>query len=300
MRIDFLGLHAFVAIAERGSFQHAAAHLNLSQTALSHRMRKLEDDLGVRLLSRTTREVSLTPAGLSLLPKVKGMIEELSHSLDDLRQHGRFQQESLSIGCLPTIAAGYLPSAVARFRVRYPDVVLRIHDNSANEIATLVHDGAIEFGITLVAAHRWDFDIETLIREPFVLVCRDDHPLSGLSVASWSELHDEPLIRISPHTGNRMIIDDALGSRRESLNWRYEVQHVKTALALVQAGLGMTVVPQFALNASDTQGLHVIQLRNPGVSRQIGIVSKRSTPLSPPADDLRKLIVQEFAAMRRG
>jgi DNA-binding transcriptional LysR family regulator len=78
------------------------------------------------------------------------------------------------------------------------------------------------------------------------------------------------------------------------------VQHVKTALALVQAGLGMTVVPQFALNDSDTQGLHVIQLRNPGVSRQIGIVSKRSTPLSPPADDLRKLIVQEFAAMRKG
>ena len=299
MRIDFLGLHAFVAIAERGSFQLAAAHLNLSQTALSHRMRKLEDDLGVRLLSRTTREVSLTPAGLSLLPKVKGMIEELSHSLDDLRQHGRLQQESLSIGCLPTIAAGYLPSAVARFRAQYPDVVLRIHDNSANEIANLVHDGSIEFGITLVAAHRWDFDIETLIREPFVLVCRDDHPLAGFAVASWSDLQDVPLIRISPHTGNRMIIDDALGSRRESLSWRYEVQHVKTALALVQAGLGMTVVPQFALNASDTQGLHLIQLRNPGVSRQIGIVSKRSTPLSPPADDLRKLIVQEFASMRK-
>ena len=57
-------LHAFVAIAERGSFQHAAAHLNLSQTALSHRIRKLEEDLGVKLLSRTTREVSLTQAGL--------------------------------------------------------------------------------------------------------------------------------------------------------------------------------------------------------------------------------------------
>ena len=55
MRIDFPGLEAFVAIAERGSFNRAAVHLNLSQTALSHRMRKLEDDLGVRLLMRTTR-----------------------------------------------------------------------------------------------------------------------------------------------------------------------------------------------------------------------------------------------------
>jgi DNA-binding transcriptional LysR family regulator len=295
MRIDFLGLHAFVAIAERGSFQLAAAHLNLSQTALSHRMRKLEDDLGVRLLSRTTREVSLTPAGLELLPKVKTMIEGLSTSLDELRQHGRVRQERLAIGCLPTIAAGHLPAALRRFRNTHPDVVVRVHDNSANEIAELVHAGTIEFGITLVAAHRWDFDIETLFRESFVLVCRDDHPLAGSPAANWSDLQGVPLIRISPHTGNRMIIDDALGSRREALNWRYEVQHVNTAVALVKAGLGMTVVPRLAMGLVATEGLHVMQLRNPGVSRQIGIVSKRSAPLSLLADELRKLIVQEFA-----
>src|SRR3954464_12804382 len=110
MRIDFLGLHAFVAIAERGSFQLAAAHLNLSQTALSHRIRKLEEDLGVKLLSRTTREVSLTRAGLELLPKVKNTIETLSVTLEELRHQGRDQQEKLSIGCLPTIASGRLPA----------------------------------------------------------------------------------------------------------------------------------------------------------------------------------------------
>src|SRR5687768_12424710 len=196
MRIDFLGLHAFVAIAERGSFQLAAAHLNLSQTALSHRMRKLEDDLGVRLLSRTTREVSLTPAGLELLPKVRGMIEELSGSLDELRQHGRARQERLAIGCLPTIAAGHLPDALQEFRIAHPDVVLRIHDNSATEIAELVDSGTIEFGITLVASHRWDFDVETLVREPFMLVCRADHAFAALPAASWSDLQNVPLIRI--------------------------------------------------------------------------------------------------------
>jgi DNA-binding transcriptional LysR family regulator len=296
MRIDFLGLHAFVAIAERGSFQLAAAHLNLSQTALSHRMRKLEDDLGVRLLSRTTREVSLTPAGLELLPKVKGMIDDLSSSLEELRQHGRIRQEKLAIGCLPTIAAGYLPGILEKFRSEHPDVVLRIHDNSATEIAELVNAGTIEFAVTLVASHRWDFDIQVLIKDPFVLVCRRQAPLAGLPAISWSDLTDVPLIRISPHTGNRMMIDDALGSRRENLSWRYEVQHVNTAIALVRAGLGMTIIPRLALDSEDTEGLCVLHLRNPGVNRQIGIVSKRSAPLSPLADELRKLIVQEFAA----
>ncbi len=296
MRIDFLGLHAFVAIAERGSFQLAAAHLNLSQTAMSHRMRKLEDDLGVKLLQRTTREVSLTPAGLALLPKVKGMIDSLSASLDDLRRSVRVRQETLAIGCLPTIAAGLLPAALSRFRAGHPDVVIQIHDKSASDIASLTESGAIEFGITLVAAHRWDFDVQPLIKDPFMLVCRAEAPLARKSAVSWQELAGVPLIRISTHTGNRILIDDALGSRREQMNWRYEAQYVNTAMALVREGLGMTVVPKFAMTAEDARGLRAIPLRNPGVSRQIGIISKRSAAMSPLADQLRRLIALEFAA----
>jgi DNA-binding transcriptional LysR family regulator len=295
MRIDFLGLHAFVAIAERGSFQNAAAHLNLSQTALSHRIRKLEEDLGVKLLSRTTREVSLTQAGLNLLPKVKETIESLAVSLDELRHEGRSRQETLSIGCLPTIASGRLPSALRRFQERHPHVIVRIYDNSASEISDLVQSGTVEFGITLVASHRWDFDIEMLIKDPFTLVCPEDHPLASQPSVSWSDLSGEPLIRVSQQTGNRRIIDDALGSRREGLNWRFEVQHLQTAIALAAAGVALTVVPRMALDAVDERGLKLVPLRNPSITRQLGIVSRRGTPLSPMADELRKIIVKTFA-----
>jgi DNA-binding transcriptional LysR family regulator len=294
MRIDFLGLHAFVAIAERGSFQLAAAHLNLSQTALSHRIRKLEEDLGVKLLSRTTREVSLTQAGLSLLPKVKDTIESLGISLDELRHEGRSRQETLSIGCLPTIASGRLPKALRLFQERHPEIVLRIYDNSATEISELLQAGTIAFGITLVAAHRWDFDIEMLIKDPFILVCPDGHPLAAEPAVSWSDLTEVPLIRISPQTGNRMIIDDALGSRREGLSWRFEVQHIQTAVSLARAGVALTVIPRLALDAVDERGIKLVPLRNPGITRQLGIVSRRGTPLSPLADELRKIIVQTF------
>lgn len=299
MRIDFLGLHAFVAIAERGSFQLAAAHLNLSQTALSHRIRKLEEDLGVKLLSRTTREVSLTQAGLDLLPKVKNTIENLALSLEELRLEGRSRQETLSIGCLPTVASGLLPAALRRFQERHPDVVLRVYDNSATEISEFVQAGTIEFGITLVAAHRWDFDIEALIKDPFTLVCPKDHPLASQTAVSWSDLTEEPLIRISPQPGNRMIIDDALGSRREGLSWRFEVQHVQTAVALARAGVGLTVIPRLALDSVDERGLKLVPLRNPSIARQLGIISKRGKPLSPLADELRKLIVKTFVESKR-
>jgi DNA-binding transcriptional LysR family regulator len=294
MRIDFLGLHAFVAIAERGSFQNAAAHLNLSQTALSHRIRKLEEDLGVKLLSRTTREVSLTQAGLNLLPKVKETIESLAVSLDQLRHEGRSRQETLSIGCLPTIASGRLPRALQRFQERHPNVAVRIYDNSASEISDLVQSGTVEFGITLVASHRWDFEIEMLIKDPFTLVCPEEHPLASQPSVSWSDLSGEPLIRVSQQTGNRMIIDDALGSRREALNWRFEVQHLQTAIALAAAGVALTVVPRMALDAVGERGLKLVPLRNPSIARPIGIVSRRGAPLSPMADELRRIILLTF------
>ena len=205
-------------------------------------------------LSRTTREVSLTPAGLELLPKVKDMIEEpLGVPRRACASTGASARNDSAIGCLPTIAAGHLPRALRKFRSAHPDVVVRVHDNSATEIADLVNAGTIEFGITLVAAHRWDFDIETA--DPGALrprLPRGPSASQRKSAASWSDLQDVPLIRISPHTGNRMIIDDALGSRRESLSWRYEVQHVNTALALVQAGLGMTVIPRLAFDIAGT------------------------------------------------
>ena len=273
-------------------FQHAAAHLNLSHRPSDP---QAAGRSRIKLLSRTTREVSLTQAGLNLLPRVKDTIESLAVSLDQLRHEGRSRQETLAIGCLPTVASGRPPRALQRFQERHSDIVIRIYDNSATEIAELVQAGTIEFGITMVAAHRWDFDIEMLIKDPFTLVCPEDHPLASQSSLSWSDLADEPMIRISSRAGNRMIIDDALGSRRESLCWRYEAQHIQTAIALVRAGVALTVVPRLSVDTINEHGLKLVPLRNPSVTRQLGIVSKRGVPLSPLADELRKTIVEMFA-----
>ncbi|MEI8144276.1 MAG: LysR substrate-binding domain-containing protein [Alphaproteobacteria bacterium] len=296
MRIDFLGLEAFVAIAERGSFNRAAAHLNLSQTALSHRMRKLEDDVGVKLMTRTTRQVTLTPPGLELLPKAQAMIAELSSSFEALRSQGRVKQERIAIACLPTIAIAYLPSVLAAFRARHPNIAVRVLDHSATEIAEHVQHGRAEFGLTIVSSNRWDLEVKPLLKEPFVLACPSDHPLASAGIANWSALENVPLVRVSPQTGNRMIIDDALGSRRENLDWRYEVQHLATAVSLVQSGVALAVVPRLALGIVPAAGLVAVTLRNPGITRTLGVISKHGLPPSPAARTLLNLIT---ARLRR-
>lgn len=290
MRIDFLGLEAFLSIADHGSFHRAAASLNLSQTALSHRMKKLEEGLGVKLLTRTTRQLSLTPAGIELLPKVRHLMADISGSFDDLRQQGRQMQEWLSIGCLPTIAVHYLPPLLRRLRKIYPDLGIRVFDNSKMEIAELVHSGKAEFGITIVAADRWDLEITPLMKEPFVLIAPADHALARQKTVNWANLQDQPLVRVSPQTGNRQLIDDALGARREELSWRYEVQHVVSAVGLVRAGLGLAIVPRLAVNPEDASGIAILPLRNPNISRTLGVVARRGVPLSPAADTLLGLL----------
>ncbi len=281
LRIDLLGIETFVSIADRGSFHLAAAHLNLSQTALSHRMKRLEDDLGVKLFTRTTRKLALTPAGLELLPKARRMLDDMAASYRQLRQQGREGQTSLAFGCLPTIANHYLPTVLKTVADTHPDLIIRVFDNSASEIAELVQKGEAEFGITFVSAHPWDIDIKPLIKEPYVVLCPADHPLAQKTAVAWSELEGYALVRISPQTGNRAIIDEALGSRRDAMTWRYEVQHVATAVSMVQAGLGLTIIPQLAVvGVAAVPGLVARPMRNPSVARTIGVIMRRGLPLS--------------------
>lgn len=299
MRIDFLGIEAFVSIAQRGSFQRAATHLNLSQTALSHRIRKLEADLGVKLFQRSTRQISLTPAGAELLPRAEHMLETLAQSYESLRSQGRDRLARLSIGCLPTIATCFLPGALTEFSRLWPDIAVQVHDNSAAEIAALVEQGVAEFGVTVLSAGRWDLEMKALMKERYVLLCPEGHALAGRTDVSWRDFEGMPLVRISPQTANRAILDDALGPRREFMHWRYEVQHVATAVQLVVESAALTVVPQLAFDPAARRGLVAVPIRNPIVKRTLGIVSRRGYPLSAPGQAFLDIIARRLQGAAR-
>jgi DNA-binding transcriptional LysR family regulator len=290
MRIDVLGLQAFLSIAERGSFHAAAAHLNLSQTALSHRIRKLEEGLGVRLLARTTRQVALTPAGVELLPKARRLLDELGDAFEELRLQARRSDERIAIGCLPTVALKCLPRVLARFQILYPETSVRLFDNPASEIADRVQNGQAAFGITIVAANRWDLDLAPLVREPLVLVCRRDQPPAQRPAVTWDDLDGLPLVRISTETGNRVLVDDVLGERRDRLIWRYEVQRATTAVSLVRAGIAYAVVPQLAFDLVGDGHLRAVPLVDPVVYRTLGVITRKGFPLEPAAEALLGLI----------
>lgn len=294
MRIDFFGLEAFLSIAERGSFQRAAAHLNLSQSAISHRMRKLEEELGLKLFARTTREVTLTRAGIDFLPKAQKALAELEQSLDDLKQQGAKRRERLDIACLPAFAVNYLPPILRKFHKSQPRVQVRIFETPSAAIAELVQSGEVEFGLSVVQTNRWDLEVETISTSPLTLTCPARHVLAKKRSVGWAELRSLPLIRVGSKTAIRPMIDDTLSTTRLTLNWQYEVQHVETAVNLVEVGLGCAIVPSIDVALHRGRGLAAIPLRAPRVSCTYGLVTRRGMPLSPPASTLRGILVDEM------
>lgn len=277
MQIDFLGIQAFLAIVECGSFALAASQLNLSQTAVSHRMRKLEESLGVRLIVRTTREVTLTDAGRALLPKARGAVQQLRTSCETVRKHGQSAHQWLAFACLPTIAVGIMTPLLAAHHAAYPDAQVRVFDSSIPEIVELVESRSAAFGITILQPLAAEFLVEPIAPEPFVLVCRQDHELSRRASVRWTELESLPLIRISLAAGNSMTIDESLGALRERLRWRYETQRTAMALDMVREGLGITVVPRLSVPHRD--GLACVKLEKPLVTRPLAVITRLDAAL---------------------
>lgn len=296
MRVDFLGLEAFLSIAERGSFKRAAAHLNLSQTAISHRMSKLEGDLGLKLFARTTREVVLTRAGIDFLPKARKAIGELEQSFDDLKQQGDKRRDRLDIACIPILAVNSLPPILGRFRKAQPRAQLRIVETPSAAIYELVQSGEVEFGLSVIQTNRWDLDVEPIASAPLVLACPAGHALARKKSVTWADLHKLPMIRVSQKTAIRPMIDEALNKERIGVIWQYEVQHVETAVNLVEAGLGFAAVLSIDIALHRGRGVVGVPLRGPKLTCTYGLVTRRGTPLSPPAAILRDLLIAELRA----
>lgn len=291
---QILDLRAFLVIVELGSFHGAAEALNLSQPALSRRIKKLEASVGAPLLERTSRSLSVTALGNELIPLVRRMLEEFDNSLLSARGDTSFGRQLLSIACLPTVAVGLLPRVVRQFKETFPRIRFRILDLKSIDVLQAVSRGEVEFGINLIGASDPDLHFEPLVEDPFVLAASKHHPLAEKDVVEWADLKPYSLIVIHRSSGNRTLLDATLARRKLTLNWAYEVTRFSTALGLVHSGLGIALLPSMAVPQGNHPNLITRQVGDPPITRTIGIVHRRSNSLSPPAQQFRDMLVSVY------
>ena len=297
MNIDALGLEAFLAIAEQGRFHKAARQLHITQTALSRRMQNLESFLGVKLVERTTRSVALTPIGQNFLPQARRLLADLGMALVEIRETGKSLRGDVTIACVPTVGVHYLPHIVQQYAALFPDNRIKILDHASSGVAAAVLQRAAEFGINMQGAAHPELTSVPLMRDRFVLVCRDDHPLARKRRLAWKQLEPHTLILAGAESGNRPLLDLALEKREIRLRSFYEVQRSSTAVGLVAEGVGATVVPGLAVRKGAYARLRVVPLVDPVVSRTLVLLTRAKAHLTPAAQALYDLIRKQ-ATMR--
>lgn len=292
MNFDLADLRAFVAVAELGSFHAAADTLHLSPPALSRRIQKLEEALGVRLFDRTTRLVSLTIVGRELSRKARSVLDDLESALLGIQEVAATRMGELTVACVVSAINHFLVNVLRDYHVTCPNIRVRIIDGGAAEVLSSVIRGEAEFGLNFIGAQEPEIEFEPILRDPYVLICRHDDPLSRRPEVAWSELAGREVIMACKGIGNRLVLDLALASLPLRLHSSYEVSRMSTIPSLVEAGLGVATVPQLMMPYSGSPALVCVPLVAPIITRTLGLIRKRGRSMSHPTQQFYDLVAR--------
>lgn len=290
MNFDLADLRAFVAVAELSSFRAAAESIHLSQPALSRRIDKLEQALGVRLFERTTRSVNLTAVGRDFSHKARSVLDDLENSLLSMQAVAASQLGEVVIACVPSAVYYFLPKVLRDFHEQHPRIRVRIVDDSANGVLESVARGEADFGINFIGTQEPEIEFNVILKEPFVVACHRQHPIAKQQQVTWRELTKYDFMTVDKSSGNRLLVDLALANSDVRPSWCFEAKHVSTLLGLVEAGLGIAVVPRLSMPQGEHPTLAQVQLVEPTLERNMGLILRQGRRLTPAARKLYDMI----------
>ena len=201
MNVALRQLRAFLAVARRGSFSRAAEDVGASQSALSLSVRQLENELGLKLLDRTTRQVTLTTVGETLVATGSRLIDELDVTLRELRDIGQQRRGRVVMACVPSVARGLMPKCVGYCADKWPNISLSINDIAASEVVRKVSLGEMEFGLASGDIGGTELDIHPLMEDPFCFVCRKDDPWAKKGKYRMGTIGRSPAADAQQHVG---------------------------------------------------------------------------------------------------
>ena len=278
--MDIVSLRTFLALADTGSFSRAAESLHVTQPAISKRIAALEFSLDTRLFDRVGKRVQLTESGRALLPGSRRIIAEIDEtqrvlSNIDERTHG-----VLSMATSHHIGLHRLPAVLREYRDHYPDVQLDIHSLDSDDAFPLLLRGELELAVVTLPADEIDqLSKIPLWSDPMQIVVASHNDLFELDKLTTDRLIEMPVILQTPGTYTRELVESALGPiPRESIV--LESSYLETIKAMVQAGLGWSVLPESMIDDSLTP----LMADTLALDRHLGVVIHRERTLSNAAN----------------
>lgn len=288
-------LRAFLALADARHFTRAAEACHLSQPAFSALIRALESSLGARLFDRNTRSVQLTPEGRLFEPSARRLLADVNDALQDLDDQVERRRGRVHVAALPSLSAGWLPPILAEFHAQWPGVELVLSDRLSDACMDLVRGGQADFALASVAvpaAESAGLHLHKLHADRFHLVCRADHPLAAGPRPTLKRIAAYPFVHMARNSSVRQALEAALHPL--VMKTVLEVEQLATVTGLVEAGLGISIVPALTLYQFQRPALVTRPLQLAHFSRAVYLVRRKEGSLSVAAQTLHDLVVQRM------
>lgn len=293
MNLKLRQVAGFVAVTRCGSFSAAARELAMTQPAFSQLIRQLETALGVRLFERTTRRVELTEAGSRFLAMVQRPLDDLNDAAAFMRDMAAGRRGRIAFASLPSVAFALATGALGRFKAKHPGTHVRLIEEQNLNIIEKVLAREIDFGVGTLAAAHAELDFAPLIEDELVAVFPARHAFARRRTLTWTALAGEPLVLLTGRSSVRALVEQHFAAAGLSAEPTYDVAGMVTALAMVRAGLGVTVMPRIALGELNMTALASARFVPPRPTRLIGIITRRERALSPAAQAYVELLFSE-------
>ena len=291
--MDFRQLQMFQAVAENLSFTLAGRQLFVAQSAISRKIRLLEDELGQKLFKRVNKRIFLTPAGEVMLRYARHIFQDLRNAASEVSDIAQLNSGVIRIGSGMTACMYLLPPVIEKFQTRYPKLEVRVVTGTSETLIPQICNGALDVGILTLPVKSPDLEVIPFTTEELVIVASPRHRvLAKKRNVAAEDLKGYPMILFNPGTATRQLIDEYFA--RIGLEPRIVMvsENVATIKPLVRINLGISLLPLPAVAIEARRGeLHYLRIRGERLTRDIGLVTHK--------DDYKPKALLELMALFR-
>jgi len=288
MNVTLRQMRAFVEVVHCGGFTAASRRLHLTQSPTSLLVRELEGQLGLQLLDRSTRKLAVTEAGTEFLQHAERILGEVEQAIRRTQDLVQMRRGRVTVATTPVMAATLLPDAIATFQAAHPAIEVRMSDAPVDVILRQVQQGEGDLGVGVFTGNEVELNRSLLMRHPLGAMIPSGWPLARRRRdLAWADLASQPMIVVPQSSGSLPQIDRVLHQSGIAAEPRFEVHYLWSAIGLVEAGLGIAVLPSYAGLLARSKRARFRVLHDPVVYRKIELITQPGRSLSPAAASFR-------------
>ncbi len=291
-------LEYFVAVAEEASFTRAAARVHVAQPGVSAQVRRLESELGQRLLDRSGRSVRLTETGSVVLPFARAALDAVARARLAVDELAGLVRGQVTVGMVSGCALPVLAEFLASFHQQYPGVAIALTEDNSDRLLEMLRGGRLDLALIGSAGEPENQGISTavLVDEELVVAVPPGHPLASAGTITIKALRDVPLVCLPRGTGVRAALDAACAAAGFEPRIVFEASALPMVVAMAAQGLGLAVVPASVANTANTANAPVIvPIASPGVRSRLEL----AWPEAPSGNPAARVLTEQARAQAR-